>query len=154
MQLFLCRAQCVQGWPQRVLMPPNLVEGRRCRLQAPYNLTGNPQIIHTRAPRGKCSCAGDSLGWHFMGMRLSVWLVLGRDLALTQSEVQRASQGWEHQPVLVTLSSDPVSTCGLAVGRAHSGTPERALWSQASACASSGEPSTPQPCILPSLLEP
>lgn len=59
-----------------------------------------------------------------------MWLVPGRDLAVTQSEVQRAAQSGEHPPVVVTLSSDPVLTHRLAVGRAHLGTPERALWSQ------------------------
>lgn len=59
-----------------------------------------------------------------------MWLVPGWELALTQSEVQRAAQSGEHHPVVMTLSSDHVLTC-LAMGRAHLGTPERALWSQA-----------------------
>lgn len=32
------------------------------------------------------------MGWNFMNRRLFVWLVAGRDLALTRSEVQRAAQ--------------------------------------------------------------
>lgn len=82
----------MQGWAQKVPMPPYLAEGKRCGLQAPHKLTGNPQMIDTRLARGKCSRTGDNLGWYFMDRRLFVWLFPGRDLALTQSEVQRAAQ--------------------------------------------------------------
>lgn len=82
----------MQGWAQKVPMPPYLSEGRRCGLQAPHKLSGNPHMIQSRVARGKRSCAGDSLGWHFIDRRLFVWLFPGRDLALTQSEVQRAAR--------------------------------------------------------------
>lgn len=56
-------------------------------------------------------------------------------------------KGLPSEGTLVTLSSDPVSPHRLAVGRAHLGTPERALWSQAQPQLV-GKPPAPSPAYF------